>query len=505
MVMANLPLRVRLPLLVAGTMLPLIVFAADVVYYNHVRERETAFDHVLEVTRGLRIVLDEEMQGLTLALDVLAGSQALQHDDLDGFRRNVDQFLRRFPAGTAAIALFDRDGRQVLNSSFAADEPLPVRVNQEMIEHVFRTGQPFYSNLFVGSVRPRRIITVSIPVLRGSEIVYELSFNPPFDTFQEIIERQRPGPDWTMSIFDRNGINFARVPNPETTIGERASPTLFAEMFKSPEAKLSTVSLEGVPLLTAYSRAAQSGWTVAAGIAADTVIAPLWRSLAITTGIGLALLAVGLAFALGMARQIARGEALHRLLVSELNHRVKNTLATVQSIAAQTFRERDEDPAEARRKFDARLAALGRAHDVLSNERWETAELREVVDGVLQPYAATNRRRLHLSGPEIRVAPRTALMISMTLHELATNAAKYGALSNATGEIFIDWARDNARDLEALRIIWRERGGPAVQLSDRKGFGSRLIQEGFARQLGGSATLDYDPAGLTCTLTCPVE
>jgi two-component sensor histidine kinase len=499
--MAALPLRFRLALLVAGTMLPLIAFAADVVYYNNMRERETASDHVLEVVRGIRIALDAQIEGITLALETLASSQALQRDDLEGFRRNADAFLDRFQGSGAAIALFDRAGTHIFNSNLAANAPLPVRVNQEAHDRVFGDGQPFYSNLFVGSLVHRRILTVSIPVVREGQIAYELSFNPPFTMFQGITERQRPGPEWTVSIFDRNGISIARVPNPDTTIGERASPTLFAEMFKSAEARLNTVSLEGVPLLTAYSHSPASGWIVAGGIPSASVNDPLWRNLIITTGIGMVLLLIGTGFALGMARQIARGEALQGLLVRELNHRVKNTLATVQAIAAQTFREAG-DPREARRKLDARLGALARAHDVLSSQRWDTAELRDIVQGVLEPYAASNRQRLHLRGPEIRLDPQNALMITMALHELATNAAKYGALSNASGEVFIDWARDNSGDAPALRIVWREQGGPPVQPSEHKGFGSRLIQDGFSHQLGGSATMEFQPTGLVCTLTC---
>jgi two-component sensor histidine kinase len=497
----ELSLRLRLPLLVAGTMLPLILFAAGVVYFNYVKERDAAFERVLETVRGMRGVLDAEMHGITLSLQVLAGSQALQRGDMESFRRNVDVFLSRFPE-RSAIAMSDRSGRHVFNSNVAAGEALPPRANRDAIEHVFKTGEPYFSNLFVDAVSRQRIIAVSIPVMRDGESVYEMSFNPPFGTFQMMIERLQPSRDWTISIFDRNGVNFARLPNPQTTIGERASPTLFAEIFKSREGKAPTVSLEGVPLLTAYSHSPQTGWIVAAGIPASSVIVPLWRNLAITTAIGAVLLGIGLAFALGMARQIARGEALHTLLINELNHRVKNTLATVQSIAAQTFREAG-DPAEARRKFDSRLAALGRAHNVLSDEKWDTADLREIVEGVLQPYAADNRQRLHLAGPEIRVAPRPALMISMALHELATNAAKYGALSNGTGEIFIDWAPAANGAAGDLRLTWRERGGPPVQPMERKGFGTRLIQDGFARQLGGSATLDLQPGGLTCTLQCP--
>jgi two-component sensor histidine kinase len=501
--MGNLSLRLRLPLLVAGTMLPLILFAAGVILFNHERERAAAFDHLLETTRGMRVALDAEMQGITLALEILAGSQALQRDDLEGFRRNVEMFLARFPKGDANIALFDAAGRQVFLSNRSISESELPRGNPEAHDAVMQTGRPYYSNLFTGAASHRHIVAVSVPVIRDGQTVYELSFNPPFDTFQDIIERQRPGADWTISIFDRNGVNFARVPNPQTMIGERASPSLYAELFKAPEAKLPTVSLEGVPLLTAYSRSLETGWTVAGGISAATISAPLWHNLIVTATIGAGMLLIGLGFALGMARQIAQGEALQRLLVNEMNHRVKNILATVQSIAVQTFRE-SGSPAEAKAKFEGRLIALGHAHDALSDEKWKAARLWEIVENVLEPYGATDRERLHLSGPEISVAPRTALMLSMVLHELATNAAKYGALSNDAGEIFISWTPDKSDGFNAVRLIWKERGGPPVQPASRKGFGSQLIQDGFAGQLGGSATLDWQPAGLTCTLRCPL-
>jgi hypothetical protein len=173
-----------------------------------------------------------------------------------------------------------------------------------------------------------------VPVLRDGEILYDISFSPPIEIFQTIIERQRPSRDWTISIFDGNGINFARVPNPQETVGKRASPSLYAEMFRKPEATLQTVSLEGVSLITTYERSLLTGWTVAAGIAESSLVGPLWRNLAITSLIGGVLLLTGLGFAVRMATTIARGEMLHDLLIEELNHRVKNTLAILQSIAA---------------------------------------------------------------------------------------------------------------------------------------------------------------------------
>ncbi len=498
----NISLATRLALLVAGTTLPMILFAAGVVYLNHMHERQAAFERVLETVRGIRLVLDAEMQGITSGLEVLAASQSLARGDLDAFRRSAEAFLGRFPEG-AAISLSTRDGQQLLNTGVAAGEPLPLRVYRASIEEVFRTGRPAYSNLFVGSVTQQRIIIISVPVIRNGTVVNELSFNPPLAFFQNIIQQLRPSDEWTMSIFDRTGVNFARVPNPEQTIGQRASPTLYPHLFQREEAKVETVSLEGVPLLTAFTRSPLTGWTVAAGLSVASLTDPLWQALGVTASVGVVMLAIGLAFALSMAARIARGETLHALLVNELNHRVRNTLATVQSIAAQTFR-RATDPGEAAAKFEARLVALGHAHSVLSDRKWESAEVRDIVSGGLEPFAARDGDRLRIRGGEVRIAPRCTLMISMVVHELATNATKHGAWSNRTGTVTVEWDKIDRDKAEWLRVIWRESGGPRVQAPARKGFGSRLIEQSLAG-VGGSARVQYEAAGLVCILECPPE
>ena len=164
-------LRLRLGLLVAGTLLPLILFATGVVYLNHMRAREAAFDRVMEVVRGMRLVLDTEMQGLTLALEVLAGTQALQRGDMDGFRKNAAAFLRKYPG--QAISLATRDGRQLLNTGLPPGETPPPRQNRDSIERVFSTGKPAYSDLFIGSVTRSHIVTISVPVFRDDQVIYE--------------------------------------------------------------------------------------------------------------------------------------------------------------------------------------------------------------------------------------------------------------------------------------------------------------------------------------------
>lgn len=198
-----------------------------------------------------------------------------------------------------------------------------------------------------------------------------------------------------------------------------------------------------------------------------------------------------------------RAEEQRTLLINELNHRVKNTLATVQSLAMQTLRttERSE---HARAGLEARLAALSRAHDVLTRESWQGAGLSEVVDRAIEPFA-TGRSRFNVRGPNIRLSPKQALAISMALHELATNAAKYGALSNDGGNVEVTWLVAPANGLGQLQMTWAESGGPAVARPERVGFGSRLISRSLGLDLGADASIDYRETGVVCAIRTPLE
>jgi len=255
-------------------------------------------------------------------------------------------------------------------------------------------------------------------------------------------------------------------------------------------------------LITAFSRSPSTGWTVAAGISESSLAAPLWRYLAITSVIGAVLLMVGLAFAVRMATTIARGETLHDLLVEELNHRVKNTLAILQAIAVQTFRNATKAERE---KFEGRLGALAEAHNLLSTRKWQGSDLQDVLVRVLQPYVLNSPERVKMFGPKVPLTPRIAVVLSMIVHEIATNAAKYGALSNDNGTVAIDWEVTGQSTGPMLRLIWRETGGPPVTAPVQHGFGSRLIERSARDQLGGEATVDFLPRGVVYTLTCSLR
>ena len=198
-----------------------------------------------------------------------------------------------------------------------------------------------------------------------------------------------------------------------------------------------------------------------------------------------------------------RADRHQKLLVNELNHRVKNSLATVQSIASQTLRNAESLDA-ARRAIDSRLQAMARAHDVLTRENWESAELWEVIAEAVAPYRNAQENRLHLMGPKVRVSPRMALTLSMAVQELATNAAKYGALSNEQGRISISWKVAASVPPSRLRLQWQESGGPSVATPSRRGFGSRLIERGLAQELDGEVKIEFAPEGVICTVDAPL-
>ena len=201
-------------------------------------------------------------------------------------------------------------------------------------------------------------------------------------------------------------------------------------------------------------------------------------------------------------------EERQKLLIDELNHRVKNTLATVQSLATQTARGTDS-PEEFRQAFEGRLIALSQAHDQLTRRHWKSADLRDIVQGATAPHLARSQEsqdQIAIEGEPITLIPRVALTLALALHELTTNAAKYGALSMPTGRIEVSWRVERRLSQPFLLALeWRERGGPPVTKPSRQGFGTRFIEGSVASELRGKAVLDYDPAGLTCAIEIPLE
>jgi PAS domain S-box-containing protein len=198
-------------------------------------------------------------------------------------------------------------------------------------------------------------------------------------------------------------------------------------------------------------------------------------------------------------------EAQSRMLIDELNHRVKNLLSTVQSIVLQALRT-TSDRKVIEEAVQSRLFALSRSHDLLARENWKSAGLRDVVEHALEPFgdAVGWAERIEISGEDVRLPPKTALALGIALNELATNALKYGAFSNRAGSVLIEWKTKPTLHGDRLILHWQERNGPPVASPSRKGFGSQIIERGLPHELEGMVHLDYRSDGVVCSIDIPL-
>ncbi|WP_309750512.1 HWE histidine kinase domain-containing protein [Novosphingobium sp.] len=249
-------------------------------------------------------------------------------------------------------------------------------------------------------------------------------------------------------------------------------------------------------------------WRVTVGIEGATVLATstMWIVLIGLVMAGLALL---------LARQFVMAALDERkffewqgaqlqvrnTLMLELNHRVKNTLANVLSIITLT-RRKAADVDSFADSLSGRIRALSATHDILTAQQWNAATLESIVRAELAPYLAANDLQAEISGPEIALAPNTALSLGLAIHELVTNAAKYGALSRDEGRVSISWSLE---DPQTARLEWRERGGPRVVAPDRFGFGTNLLRKTVSHELGRDVELDFAPDGLRASLFVPLR
>jgi two-component sensor histidine kinase len=301
-------------------------------------------------------------------------------------------------------------------------------------------------------------------------------------------------------------------------------------------------TLDGVKTLSAFSRSPTYGWTFIVGVPRDELNRAVVSSLGPALGGAALLIALGVVAAISFARPISRdvrglvaeAEALaagapldpapshlqeiaevrgslraaadilrardaearqaaerQQLMINELNHRVKNTLVVVQSLARHSLREGGENGLA---QFNDRIHALASAHDLLTRRSWEGADLGELLAEALEPYI----NQVTLEGPPLPLPPNAAVALAMIFHELATNASKYGALSTEAGRVAVTW---NLEARTRLVLTWRESGGPPAKPPQRSGFGSRLIAASLKGELAGSSRFDYAPSGLTCVMT----
>jgi two-component sensor histidine kinase len=201
------------------------------------------------------------------------------------------------------------------------------------------------------------------------------------------------------------------------------------------------------------------------------------------------------------AAELKEATERRTILTDELQHRIKNTLAMVGAIANQTMR--GDDVGAARQAFNERLVTLSHAHDILTQTSWLSAPIREVVEGALAPHR-TGEGRIQVGGPDLRLDPKQALALALAVNELATNAVKYGALSNGTGVVAVSWLTTNGEAVPKFAFNWNESGGPCVTTPSRTGFGSRLIERVLTNDFGAQVRICYAASGVICEFVAPL-
>ncbi|MDG2523481.1 HWE histidine kinase domain-containing protein [Caulobacter segnis] len=520
---------------------PALVFMGLLVQTEYDNSRRRFEEQLVAMTRALAVATDRQIAQGTATLQALAVSPALAEGDFPAFARQAR-------AATAQrdgwIVLMDEQ-RQVVNTHAPPGTPLPMVGIPERGLPALQSGRTLVSNLYIGPVADRPIIVIALPV-RVKGKLYALGYVQEPRAFQSIFNAQKLPASWTGTIVDREAAVVARSKEADKYLGRHASRDMRTAMKKAEQGVIQSKTLDGTPTLSSFARSPAYGWAFIVGVPRAELEGTIFKSLALLSAAFLTLLALGVTAAIMVSRRISRevvslmGDAAaigrggvvqerprdlfetaevrgalrevsqalaerenerqaadnrQQLMINELNHRVKNTLATVQSLAWQSLGRKHD-----RALFDAfadRLAALSRAHDLLTRRVWENAELEDVITQTLEPYGSRARGE----GPEVHLAPNAAVTLSMVLHELATNAAKYGALSSHDGVVEVRWSVEGGR----LKILWRERGGPVVQKPAGTGFGSRLIESSILREFGGETFAEYSPKGLERVMILPLS
>ena len=539
----RLSVREWLLLIVAASSLPLLIVTCWLGYTDYMRLRGATVSELSSVSRALVQALDRELLARIGMLRVLAADPGLKTGDLAGFDQRARGALQLMPPGSAII-LADQTGQELINTNVASGAHLPVVTDRETVRDVVATNQARISNLFVGASSQRPLIGVYVPVSGSRGAGYVLGVGFPAENFLDILTAQKLPQDSVAGIVDRNGIIVARTRNPDAFVGKKASGELEKGLAQADEGTIEASTQDGVDAVTAWVRSRQTGWAIAIGQSRASLSATLLRNylfiamggvIAIVSGLSIIALVAGrfiramaqlgeraagvgtgndpgfapseieeidqVHHALTLAARLIReratqrdsAEEQQRMLMAEIDHRVKNILANVQAIASLSLPQSPQT-----KSFSERLSALARVHNLLAQSRWRGTSLKMLVESTLAAYSGAIGEQVIIRGEDALLRPSTAQALSLILNELATNASKYGALSDPKGRLVVEFKHD-AESTEVV-IHWMEWNPKPIVAPTSKGFGSILIDR-LARELPGGVERMFHDTGLECRIS----
>lgn len=537
--------RLHLFGLAAAVVVPLIAFAALVVYRYAQTEQVRIEQEAVRVATLAEALVDAELMQLIAKLEALTSSSALARENLQDFHAEA---ARLTEGRDETIILRDLEVQQFFNSKLPYGAQLPKGPPFTAEERAgYAKGRPSVSDVYSSPRSGEPRIVMALPILREGVPKYVIGITIPTS---RILRAARPAvpPGYILGVGDRKGTYVARSERHDELTGKPGLPEYIGKIIGH-SGSFRSLNFEGRELLAGYTRSEMSGWFFSANIPTATLRAPLISNLSQLAVFGVACLIASGFLAILFSQTIARaasalaekarllgegqevrpvrshlaeftqisdalvdaGEALaersrergraeaqRQLLVHELNHRVKNSLAIAQSIASQTLRTA-RSLLEARSALSSRLVSLGHSHDILTRENWEGANVEDIVAQSIEPYGAADRIRV--DGSHARLSSSLSLTLALVLHELMTNAAKYGALSSDSGTIAITWRRiENQEPGHRLFLRFEESGGPLVQAPSHHGFGARLFAASFASPAQGRLTIRYETTGVICEI-----
>jgi two-component sensor histidine kinase len=539
--------RFHLGVLGALTAVPFILAGAVVAVLYVNSERQRTQQDLVSAAKDLSNAIDRQVTGGVSTLQALAFSPSLEQHDLASFYEQATRVAGIFPG--SLVGFRSADGKQIINTALPWGAPLPTTqdpILRASDKTALDTMQPVVSNIYTGASTGQRYVMINLPIMfEGAPHFLNMAL-PPESILRLVQQSSVVRPDWLVIVIDANRRVIARTRDHDNFVGRSASES-FVQKLAGTDGIVTSTTLDGTRVVDGYFRSPLTGWTVITAAPVSTINRSL-RQAAIAVGTTGAIgLLCSLAFSILYSRYITppiwrlrrdalalsrrekvtgfntgitelnaisdtladastwliKDEQAKSQMVRELNHRVKNTLASVLSIARQTALKSDDIP-EFFDAFSGRIVALSQAHDALSEGQWIEADITELVRRVCTTMAEPERIRTE--GPPVPLHPRAAVTMGMVLHELSTNAAKYGALANAKGTIAIEWSvQPHAEGGPQFAFDWTEQGGPPVTEPERKSFGTRFITDSIHHELKGSAEFDFRPEGLIFHCSFPLR
>ncbi|MFT3725511.1 MAG: sensor histidine kinase [Hyphomonadaceae bacterium] len=524
------PVSALIIALILALAAPSLAFVAVLLLQSDTISHRQMAARAQEGVGAISQTLDHELRSMVTTLSVFAASGWIETEEYKSLHANAKSALDGTPFYLTAV---DRNTRQILNTRVDWGTPLNPISHPDTVRQAMETGQPAVSDVFVGQIAKTEVFNIALPIISDEVRAKALIMSRSIVSLAPIFQDNLPPPGWTYAVLDRNG-KLASGSTPPVN-----SETMLKELCAPGDGDLLEREAGGVRYSAAARTVAPWGWTACVWTSsqqADADTTQRWRNFTIlaivvvvvtilsgaalgqmlagairrAATVGKALDAGGdvpemhsvvreVDDVLGTLTRAARRRLQHEqeqtILLRETAHRAKNQIAIATALAKLSARSA-QSVEQLRDDVVARLTALGQSIDMMSKSPSGAVRLRDLLAGQLAAFVAGHETRLELQGADLRVSPTTAQSLGLVVHEMATNAAKYGAWSVPEGRVRVDWSKT---DEGGLVITWIERGGPAPKPQDQAGFGSSLIEMMIERTLGGTVTRDYGPAGLAAT------